>query len=77
MRAVLAFLRPELTWMRVDIFGDNEGAKAIAEYPSSASRRKNIDLKINFVRGLIGAGGGCVLYVGTVEQHADLPTKPL
>ena len=30
MRAVLVFLQPELTGMRVHVFGDNEGAKAIA-----------------------------------------------
>ena len=36
-RAVLVFLQPELSGMRVDIFGDNEGAKAIADNPSSAA----------------------------------------
>ncbi|CAN0084350.1 unnamed protein product, partial [Ascophyllum nodosum] len=39
-RAVLVFLQPELSGMRVDIFGDNEGAEAIADNPSSASRSK-------------------------------------
>ena len=43
-RAVLVFLQPDLTGMRVDIFGDNEGAKAIADNPSSASRSKYIDV---------------------------------
>ena len=37
MRAVLVFLQPDLTGMRVNIYGDNEGAKAIADNPSSAS----------------------------------------
>ena len=36
-RAVLVFLQPDLTGMRVDIFGDNEGAIGIADNPSSAS----------------------------------------
>ena len=36
MRAVLVFLQPDLTGMRMEIFGDNEGAKAIAANPSSA-----------------------------------------
>ena len=36
MRAVLVFLQPELTGIKVDVFGDNEGAKAIANNPSSA-----------------------------------------
>ena len=43
-RVVLVFLQPELSGMRVDSFGDNEGSKAIADNPSSASRRKHIDL---------------------------------
>ena len=46
MRAMLVFLQPELTGMRVDIFGDNEGAKAIVDNPSSASRSKHIDGKL-------------------------------
>ena len=48
-RTVLVFLQPDLTRMRVDIFGDNEGAKAIADNPSSASRSKHIDVKLHFV----------------------------
>ena len=55
-RAVLVFLRPDLTGMRVDIFGDNEGVKAIANNPSSASRSKHIDVKLYFIRGLVRAG---------------------
>ena len=39
--------------MRLDVFGDNEGAKAIADNPSSASRSKHIDVKLHFIRGLI------------------------
>ena len=38
MRAVLVFLQPDLTEMRIEIFGDNEGATAIVDNPSSASR---------------------------------------
>ena len=34
-REILVFLQPELSGMRVAIFGDNEGAKAIADNPSS------------------------------------------
>ena len=78
-RVVLVFQQPDLTGMRVliDVFGDNEGAKAIANNPSSASRSKHIDVKLYFIRGLIRAGGGSVLHVRTVEQHADVLTKPL
>ena len=74
---MLVFLQPDLTWMRVDVFVDNEGEKAIANNPSSASRRKHIDVKLHFIRGLIHAGGVRVLHVGTAEQHADVLPKPL
>ena len=47
MRAVLVLLQPELTGMRVDVFGDNESAKAITDNPSSASRSKHIDVKLH------------------------------
>ena len=75
MRAVLVFLRPELTGMRVDIFGDN--AKAIADNSSSASTSKHIEVKLNFIRGLIRVGGVRVVHVGSGEQHADVLSKPL
>ena len=41
-KAVLVFLQPELSGMRVDIFGDDAGVKAIADNPSSASRRSTL-----------------------------------
>ena len=78
MRAVLVlFLQPDLTGMRMEIFGDNEGAKAIADNLSSASRSKHIDVKLHFIRGLIRAGEVSIMHVGTEEQHADVLTKPL
>ena len=77
MRAVLVFLQPELTGMRVDVFGDNEGAKTTADNPSSASRSTHINVKLHFMRGLIRAGEVRVLHMGTVEQHADMLTKSL
>ena len=56
MRAGLVFLQPELTGMGVDVFGDNEGSKAIANNSSSASRSKHTDVKLHFIRGLVRAG---------------------
>ena len=76
-RAVLVFLQPGLSGMRVDIFGDNEGAKAIADKPSSASRSKLIDVKLNFIRGLIRTGEVRILHVGTERQYADVLTKAI
>ena len=76
-RAVLIFLQPQLAGMCVDIFGDNEGAMAIANNPSSASRSKQIDVKFHFIRGLVRAGEIRILHVGTEHQQADILTKAL
>ena len=76
-RAVLVFLQPELSGMRVDIFGDNEGAKAIADNPSSASRSKYIDVKFHFIRGLIRTGEVRILHVGTAETACRCTYKTL
>ena len=77
MRGVLVFLQPDLAGMKVESVGDKEGAKAIADNPSSASRSKHIDVKLHFIRGLIRAGEVSIVHVGTEEQHADVLTKPL
>lgn len=46
-------LQPDLTGMRVDIFGDNKGAKAIADIPRSATRSKHIDVTLHIISCLI------------------------
>ena len=48
-RAVLFFLQPQLAGMCVDIFGDNEGAMAIANNLSSALRSKHVDVKFHSI----------------------------
>ena len=63
--------------MCTDIFGDNESAMAIANNPSSASRRNHIDLKFHFIQGLVRVGEIRILHVGTKDQHADILTKAL
>ena len=50
IRAVLVFLQLELSNTRVDIFDENEGLKAIADNPSSASKSKPNVMKLHFVR---------------------------
>ena len=77
MKAVLVFLQAELTRVRLDVFDDNEGAKAIADNPSSASKSEPIVVKLHSIRGLIRAWEVRVLHVGTVEQHANYLTTPL
>ena len=63
--------------MKVESFGDNEGAKALTDNPRSVSRSKHIDVKLHFIRGLIRAGEVSILHVGTEEHHAGVLTKPL
>ena len=47
-RAALVFLQSELSGMRVEMFGDNKGAKAIADNSSSsASSSKHIEVKLH------------------------------
>ena len=75
-RSVLILLQPELNGLRVDIFGVNEGAKAIADNSGSASRSKRIDVKLHLIRGLIRAGEVRVLHVGTAEKYADMFRHP-
>lgn len=57
--------------MRGEIFGD------IEDNPSSASKKKHIDAKLRFIRGLIRAGEVTMVIVGTQEQHADVFKIPL
>ena len=66
-RAVLVFLQPELSGMRVYVFVDNESSKAMTDSPSSAWRSKHVDVIICFIQGLIRAGEIRILHVGTEE----------
>ena len=62
--------------MRVDIFGDNKGAKTIADNASCASRSKLIDVKLHFLRGLVRTQEDVILHI-TKEQLAGILTKAL
>lgn len=53
IRVNLVFLLPELTGMQVDIFCENEDAKAIADKSSSASRCKHINVELHSIQGLM------------------------
>ena len=75
--AALTFLQPQLTGMCEAIFGDNEGSKAIASNPSSASRSKHVDVKLHFIRKLVRAGEIQIIHIGTEDRHADILTKAL
>ena len=75
-RAVLVFFQLELSNMRVNIFDENEGSKAIADNPSSLSRSKHNDVKLHFVLGLTRTGEVRILHVGTEETPFRLGVDP-
>ena len=66
-RAISVFLQQELSGVRVGIFGDNKGSKAILYNPGSAWKSNHIDVRLYFIRGLIRTGGVRILRVETEE----------
>ena len=78
MRGVLTFfLVPDYKLEHIEVFEDNEGAKALAENPLSSSNSKHIDVRHHFLRELVAKGDIVVKYVPSLEQHADILTKAL
>ena len=59
------------------MYGDNEGARALAENPQDSHRSKHIDVRFHFLRGLVRLGQVIIHSVASAEQHADILTKPL
>lgn len=56
---------------------DNLGATRLALHPIMHSRMKHIALDLHFVRDLSSKGIFSVSYVNTLDQLADVLTKPL
>ncbi|CCE29311.1 uncharacterized protein CPUR_03004 [Claviceps purpurea 20.1] len=59
------------------IFGDNQGAIALAKNPQDHARTKHIDIQWHFVREKQIAGEIALEYVPSSDQIADGLTKPL
>ena len=59
------------------IYGDNQGALALAKNPTQHGRTKHIDIQHHFVREKQAAGEVDLRYVPTAEQLADGLTKAL
>jgi len=59
------------------IYGDNQGALALAMNPDSHPRSKHVDIQYHFTRELIHAGRITVKYLPTKLMIADALTKPL
>ena len=52
IKAVLDFVQPHLSGRAMDMYEDNEGAKASAKNSQGSHRNKHINVRFNFLRGL-------------------------
>ena len=77
INAVLEFVQPHLSGRAIDLYEDNEGAKALAENPQGSHRSKHIAVHFHFLRELVRSGQVKIHSVASAERHADILTKPL
>ena len=79
LRNLLRELKPDDkdTAKAVIIFGDNQGAIALAKNPEFHARSKHIDIRHHFVREKVAEGTVDLQYTPTECQVADGLTKPL
>ena len=76
-KVVLDFVQPHLSGRAIDMYADNEGAKALAESLQGSHRSKHIGVRFHFLRGLVRLRKVTIHSVASPEQHADILTKPL
>jgi histone deacetylase 1/2 len=60
-----------------NLFCDNQGACKLIRLPKVRPRTKHINTKLHHFRDYVTNGSITVQYVPTIEQHADIATKPL
>ena len=77
LKGLLNEIRPEGGLQTVIIYGDNQGAIALAKNPLHHGRAKHIDIQHHWVRGQISDGYIDLQYVATDKQVADGLTKAL
>ena len=77
LRQVREFMEPSMRVGAVNVFEDNERAIKLATNKHASCRTKHIDVKHHLVRNASDARKVRVAYVRSVNQHADLLTKPL
>ena len=61
----------------VPLLCDNESAIKIANNPVQHNRTKHIDIRHHFLRDHVANGDIALMHVGTMDQLADIFTKPL
>ena len=59
------------------VFCDNQGAIQLSKNQVSHERTKHVDVKVHFIRDIIGKGAVLVKKVATEDNPADMITKPL
>ena len=59
------------------LYGDNQGASALAKNPVNHKRSKHIDIRFHFIRDEISEDRLCLKYVPSGENIADIFTKPV
>jgi len=62
---------------RFDLYCDNQGAIALCENPIQHQRSKHIDIKYHFIRSECQNDVLNLMYVPTVDNVADVFTKPV
>jgi hypothetical protein len=77
LQGFLKQVHPDLDGGATIIYGDNQGAIALAKNPQFHARTKHIDIQHHFVREKVAEGRIQLKYVPTTQQVADGLTKPL
>lgn len=78
LRGLLSQLTGTEQFLRsVIIYGDNQGAIALAKNPQFHARSKHIDIQTHFVRETVANKQVSLEYIPTADQIADGLTKPL
>ena len=63
--------------IRCTMFEDNKGAIALAKLPKIRPRTKHINVKVNWFRRFVKQGVLMIMPIDTLDQLADIGTKPL
>ena len=74
---VLNDMHSECVQEQVTLYGDNQGAIALAKNPVSHQRSKHIDIKFHFIRTHVQDGKIDLVYIPTQQNVADVFTKPV
>ena len=77
IKAVVDFVQPHLNGRAIDMYENNEVAKALTENVQDYHRSKYIDVRFHLLRGLVKLGQVTTHSVASAEQHADILTKLL